>query len=290
MKKDFITYGPMSLRVRDLQVSTDFWENVIGLHVLDASESKVSLGIGEKTMIVLHSGAKMPFMNGYSGLYHVAVHVPQESDLALILKRLIELRWPTSPTDHIMSKAIYLQDPDGITIEITLETPERFDRYNMDQGNFEVIDSQGNVRGATEPLDIYEVLSTLEETDINTKLPENAFIGHVHVYVSDLKESYDFYKKLGFIDNLLSEEIGFADLSAGGIFKHRMAMNTWQSKGKGQADPDSAGMNSFTIEYASEEMLQKVLRSFDDVQEFEGKYRLIDPSGNVIFLTRRASF
>lgn len=281
--EDTITYGPIRLLVTDLQRSTAFWEQVIGLHVRSSADV-VELGTADATLVVLEEGAYSGFMAGYSGLYHVAIHVPTEPDFALILARLMSLGWSISPTDHIMSKAIYLMDPDGITIEITLETPERFDRYNMQDGRFQVIDAKGNVRGATEPLDTEPILALLHEPDLSQPLPDATRIGHVHMYVADLTKAYRFYEQLGFEDNLLSESIGFADLSAGGDFKHRMAMNTWQSKGAPQAPNGTAGMVYATIRYAEQDLLERVVKNLHDVERIGDAYRAHDPSGNVLRL------
>lgn len=286
MKNELISYEYVQLRVQDLKVSTEFWEKVIGLLVRSSSDSKVEIGTSEKTIIVLEAGATQPFKNGYSGLYHVAIHVPTEADLALLLRRFQAYNWPVSPTDHIMSKALYVQDPDGITIEITLETPGRFLKYAMDDRRFAVIDSEGNVRGASEQLDVEAVLKHLQTFDITKKLPKETFLGHVHLYVADLQKSYDFYKSLGFRENIIATELGFADLSAGGIFKHRIAMNTWQSYGMGQAPSTSAGMIEFAITYASNELLEKFLATYIDKDKDVTDNRITDPSGNLIVIRK----
>src|SRR5699024_3190544 len=83
------------------------------------------LGTTGETLVVLHPGARHAFLPRHSGLYHLAIHPPSATEFARILRNLVRARWRFSPVDHIMSQAIYLNDPDGITVEITLETPER---------------------------------------------------------------------------------------------------------------------------------------------------------------------
>lgn len=279
-----ITYDSIALQVTDLQKSVFFWTNVIGLHTRSEQDNVVEIGTNETTLVTLKDGATSQWQNGYSGLYHVAIHVPTEKAFASILAHLIELSWPISPTDHIMSKAIYLLDPDGITIEITLETPERFSHYNMQGGLFQVIDVDGNVRGATEPLDIRSILSKVQENTLFKHLPDETRVGHVHLYVPDLQESYNFYQSLGFQDNLLSVPIGFADLSAGGVFKHRMAMNTWQSLGAPQASAGTAGMEHFTLRYTSKELFDEVIATKKLREKNELGYKITDPAGNTLYL------
>lgn len=285
MPQDTITYGPVHLRVTNLDTTKQFWEEIIGLPLLSEEQGVAEFGTEKNTLVKAEATATTPFHTGYSGLYHLALHVPSELDFALILARLIHHRWPISPTDHIMSKAIYLTDPDGITIEITLETPERFSHYNMHSGKFQVIDATGAIRGATEALDVRPLLALLSQPDLTQPLPPETTIGHVHLYVPDLADSYDFYQGLGFVDNLISVPIGFADLSVGGIFPHRLAMNTWQSLGAPPAPEHMAGMKNFAVKLSTEKQLEKIRAAQDDIVAIDGGYRLQDPAGNSIILT-----
>lgn len=284
MNSELITFGPVHLEVTNRVQSTAFWKEIIGMQLRKEGES-IEFGTKDETLIVLHPVAKEPFQHGYSGLYHLAVHLPNEPEFARILSRLMLYRWPISPTDHIMSKAIYLEDPDGITIEITLETPERFKSYNTEGGRFEVIDSEGRTRGGSEALDVEEVLATLHDTDFIKPLPDDTKIGHVHLYVNDLTLSYDFYKKLGFSENLFSSVLRFGDLSAGGKFKHRIAMNTWQSLAAPQAPQGTAGMRHFTLKFHSKELLDKALKNVLEAKKQENGYLVEDPAGNRIFIS-----
>lgn len=285
MELDRIHYGAVCLVVTDLERAVGFWEKVIGLRVRAADEKRTEMGTEEKTLLVLEAGAVNGFRNGFSGLYHVAVHVPDEATFATVLRRLLACGMNISPVDHIMSKAIYVLEPDGITVEITLETPERFGRYAMDLGRFEVIDADGRVRGGTERLDVNAVLDAYEVGSIDEPLPNSIYVGHVHLYVPDLVESYPFYKRLGFEESLISVEIGFADLSAGGRFKHRIAMNTWQSLGAPQAPEGTAGMRYFTLELKGEEYTRVVGEV--DGEESERGYEVVDPGGSRVVLVKR---
>lgn len=277
--KETITYGAVHLQVTDLDQSKQFWTQTIGLKV--RKEAKlVELGTDNNTLVVLHPGAKTAFRNGFSGLYHLALHISTEPEFARVLQRLITKKQSISPTDHIMSKAIYLLDPDGITVEITLETPERFKGYASDKYGFAVIDSEGNYRGATERLDTQAVLATLPDNNLDQSVPNNTKVGHVHLYVNDLNTNYEFYNKLGFEDNYISRSLGFADLSAGGIFKHRIAMNTWMSLGSPQAPEDAAGMRYFELKINDKKLKDQVLQDLSTKHKDMQDNFFTDPSGN----------
>lgn len=283
VSQEIASFGPVHLTVTDGKQSTRFWQDVVGLSLLK-SGATLEFGSVNKTLIVLHPTASSKFKNGYSGLYHLAIHLSNAGDFARILFKLINSGWPISPTDHVMSKSIYLEDPDGITIEFTLETPERLGKFNLESGRFEVIDAQGHRRSATAPLDVEEALSALPN-NANSGIFDEAKIGHVHLYVGDLRAAFSYYKKLGFIENLFAENFGLADLSAGGQFKHRIAMNTWQGLGVPQAPQGTAGMEYFIINFDSKVRLQKAVASLTNPQKIDSGYLTHDPSGNALVLT-----
>lgn len=283
---EYATMGAVHLDVTDLQRSIGFWVDLIGLTVLSQSAGSAALGVGETPLVVLHGGAVRSFQPRYSGLYHLAIHLPDEPEFARILARLITNRYRISPTDHIMSKAIYLLDPDGITLEITLETPERVRRFALTGGMPDIIDSEGRSRGGAEPLDVREVLNTLADRNYLRLLPAGTKIGHVHLYVSDLEETFRFYRDdLGFIEHMHAPSMGMSDLFAGGTFPHRIAMNTWQSAGRPQAPAGTAGMRHFTITYGSPERLHAIAGTLRQVDAVDGGFVTRDPAGNTVFLT-----
>ena len=225
---EYATMGEVHLDVIDLDRSLRFWRDLIGLAVLSEHDGVARLGAGDRTLLVLRPGAQRPVQRGYAGLYHVAVHLPNEPEFARVLARLIVARHPISPTDHIMSKAIYLHDPDRIMLELTLETPERVRKYGWDEagGEPEIIDSEGRRRGGTEALDVEQVLNTLEDRDFNRPLPAGTKIGHVHLHVGDLAKAAEFYRdKLGFIENTNIPFFQMADLYAGGTFSLERALS-----------------------------------------------------------------
>lgn len=283
---DFITFGAVHLEVTDRNRSVDFWQNVIGMKLRKEEAGMIELGTDSQTLVVLYPVAKVPFQEGYSGLYHLAIHPPNEAEFASILARFIAKKIPISPTDHTGSKAIYLTDPDGITVEITLETPERMKGYYTERGRLEVMDSEGNIRRGNERLNIQEVLDKLPDDNIEKGLSDDTKIGHMHLYVSDIEASNAFYLKIGFQQNQYFPQFQMVDMNAGdGAFKHRIAFNTWQSKNRSQAPAGTAGMRHYILKFGTEERLQKAVLQFPDAVKQENGYLVSDPSGNKIILT-----
>ena len=119
------TLGPVRLAVTDRERALGIWRDVVGLDVLFEDEGAMSLGVDGKVLIVLEPGARQPVVQNTTGLYHVAIHVPTRADLAQLLVRALQRRVRVSPTDHLVSEAIYLWDFDGNGIDITFETPWR---------------------------------------------------------------------------------------------------------------------------------------------------------------------
>lgn len=284
--REVASFGAVELEVTDLPRSVAFWVEVIGLAVRSESPERVELGTAQETLVTLFPGARAVFQQRHSGLYHLAIHPPTEPDFARILLRLIRAGWGISPTDHVMSKAIYLLDPDGITVEITLETPERMREFVVTDRYFHIIDANGDQRSGRDPLDVRAVLETLPDDDTTRSVPVGTRIGHVHLYVGDLSAAFEFYASLGFNKATWAPQIRMGDLGAGGHFNHRIAVNTWQGEGAPQSPEGTARMRRFAIRLDTHERLDHFLGTVDGIRETEGGYLVSDPSGNRIELAR----
>ena len=241
---------------------------------------------------MLHPGATRGTLRGHAGVYHVAIHLPNEEEFARVLARLAVARVPQAPTDHIFSKATYLSDPDGIQLELTLETPERMAGIEIGPASIVIRDSDGRVRGMTEPLDVDEVLSHLSDGELDRPLPSATRIGHVHLHVSDLEAAHRFYRDvIGFHEHTFVPGIGFADLGAGGRFPHRLAINVWQGEGAQQAPPGTAGLRHFELVVEDDEALALVAARLE-AEGVEhglggGELSTRDPAGNAVRLGAR---
>ncbi|HWT92657.1 MAG TPA: VOC family protein [Solirubrobacteraceae bacterium] len=282
---ELATFGAVHLDVTDAARSLAFWRDLVGLQDLGQDvDGGLRLGTEEQTLLVLHPGAISPARRGHAGLYHLAIHLPTEAEFARVLARLFAHRTFMSPTDHVFSKAIYLDDPDHLGLEFTLETPERLRSMRITPRGPEVIDASGRRRSGRDPLDVQEVLGHLPDSDIERPLPAGTKIGHMHLHVGEIRASHAFYRDaLGFID---ANDFGSGvDLHAGGSFKHRMALNTWQGVGVSQPPAGTAGLRHFTIRFDTPERLAAALERVEGATPHGDGHLVRDPAGNAMILT-----
>jgi len=285
MATEFITFGTVHLDIRNIEQSLTFWQHLVGLNRLDVTDGLAALGVDGTPLVVLHQSATRPVQRGYSGLFHLAIHLPNEPQLARVLARLGTSGHRFGTTDHIVAKSIYLNDPDGIGLEIAFEAPERVRSYRWDEGSDGplVIDAQGRIRRGVEPLSVEEVLSKLPDNDIMRPLPSGTSVGHLHLQVGALEPSYRFYRDgIGLIPNLYAPWSGYGDLGAGGRVAHRIALNTWQGAGVPPRPFGMAGMRSFTMRFQSPERLRDAVGRISSAESRNGEYLARDPDANVI--------
>ncbi len=281
---EFVAFGAVHLDVTAAERSLAFWRDRVGLQLRAEANGALHLGTDEETLLVLHPGATAPARRGHAGLYHLAIHLPNEGEFARVLARLFARRTSMSPTDHVFSKAIYLDDPDGIGLEFTLETPERLRSVRMTPTGPEVIDASGRKRSGRDPLDVREVLSHLPDRDLDRPLPVGTKIGHIHLHVGDIAANHRFYgDTLGFIE---ANDFGSGvDFHANGRFKHRMAINVWQGVGVTQPPAGTAGLRHFTIRFDTSERLQDALDRVASAEPHPDGHLVRDPAGNAMVLT-----
>mgnify|MGYP003668300531 FL=1 len=273
---ELFSYGAIELQVTNPDRATTFWTDNLGLVVRDQHDG-VALGTQQQTLVVLRAGAQIPAQGGHTGLYHVAIGVPDQGEFSRLLTRLLYRRVRISLVDHLMSKAIYLQDPDGIGIEIAFETPERFGRFGTSTNKFELFDAYGNPHSAREPLHAGHELS-LRKGDIDRPIADGATIAHLHFTVADLQAAIEFYAGLGFAPNLHLPQMGFADLGAGGSYTHRIALNTWQGTDIPPAPTKSARLTGYTLR-AVEPRLVAQAATLSGADILPDGIQMIDPSG-----------
>jgi catechol 2,3-dioxygenase len=279
-----LAHGAVHLDVTDLPRALAFWRDLLGLTDLGEADGVARLGAGGRELIVLHAGAARGPQRGHSGLYHVALHLPDEREFARVLARLGAARYPQAPTDHIFSKASYLDDPDGIGLELTLETVDRVAEMSVRGSEFLIVDRDGRRRRPVEPLDTEEVLSHLGDATLDAPLPAATKVGHVHLHVADLDAANAFYRdQLGFAEHTFLL-LGMADLHTGGRFPHRLALNVWQGKGAPQPPAGTAGLRHFTIVARDDAGLAATLSRLEAAGveiESEGDAHFArDPAGN----------
>lgn len=278
--------GVIRIAVTNAEEALPIWRDVVGLAVLEQSEAEIHLGIGKDVLIVLELGASRRVVPQTTGLYHVAIHVPERLDLARFVVRAIEANVRIAPTDHLVTEAIYLWDRDGNGIEMTFETPWRGTLADPTSNDGVYgITTEGKPHSGREAIDLDDLLKEVE-TDSNPRaaLPEGTRIGHVHVHVNDLDVAMHFYRDLiGFGGLFILREWGLGDVGLD-YMPHTIAFNIWAGAEAKPAPEGAAGLRWFTIvvpDVATRDAMRARLVAGDVVvTDLDGAFEVKDPSGN----------
>ncbi|SEK35699.1 VOC family protein [Pacificibacter marinus] len=270
---DRLSWGVVELQVTNLDRAIAFWTNALGLIVRDNQVSGAALGTQDKTLFILHAGAKTPVAAPYTGMYHVAIGVSSQVEFSRTLARLIHLKVQVGPTDHLLAKSLYLHDPDGLEIEITYETPERFSHFgDMNQG-LTLYDVDGNTHSGRGPLDVKSELAHAAGVDPMAPLADDSYLAHLHFKVAALEPALDWFETLGFKRHLTLDNWGFADMGAGAPNTHRLAMNIWAGPNNPPMPQDMAGLVRYELFTHGEVLASPHLRQDGDA------LRGTDPTG-----------
>src|SRR5690554_1310551 len=185
--------GPTHIAVTGPARALAIWRDVVRLTVIEQTADRLILGAGDERLVVLETGAAGPVTPHTIGLYHVAVHVPTRKDFARTLNRALAAGVRVSPTDHLVSEALYLWDLDGNGIEITYETPWRGTLGDPDKGETYAVTTDGKPHSGRDPIDMQGLLAELGlQPELAATMPAGTRIGHVHVHVNDLRQAMDF--------------------------------------------------------------------------------------------------
>jgi catechol 2,3-dioxygenase len=281
--------GPVHLAVTDRSKALAVWQDVVGLELIEEQGNALHMGAGGKTLIVLETGATRPVVPRTIGLYHVAIHVPARIDLAQMAVRALKRNVRISPTDHLVSEAIYLWDLDGNGIEITFETPWRGTLGDPDKGETYAVTSEGKPHSGREPIDLDGLLAELGPSPvISARMPAGTRIGHVHVHVADLDRAMDFYRDvLGFAGFLLIRSFGMGDVGLN-YMPHTLAFNIWSGPNAALPPAGAAGLRWFTIVLPDAESLgalkERLERAGARLEVVGNDFETQDPFGNRIRL------
>jgi catechol 2,3-dioxygenase len=276
--------GPVHIAVRDKAQALSIWQDVVGLSLISESANTVKLGAGGTVLIVLETGALRPAAPRTIGLYHVAIHVPTRPDLAQLVVRAIQRGVRISPTDHLVSEAVYLWDLDGNGIEMTFETPWRGRLGDPDRGAYAVT-NDGKAHSGREAIDLDDLLGDLGENPVlQPRLPAGTRIGHVHLHVNDLHMGMDFYRDvIGFGGLFLIKTFGMGDVGLD-YMPHTIAFNIWAGPNAGLPPAGTAGLRWFTIVVPSSEALAGVTERLAarriETAAVENGVETRDPFGN----------
>jgi catechol 2,3-dioxygenase len=275
--------GPVELSVADLERSLDYWQRTVGLRLLERENGAASLGTDTELVSLTEEPGAQPDL-GHTGLFHVALLVPDRPSLARWLAHAaregVQL---TGLSDHAVSEAIYMRDPDHHGIEIYADRPRTL--------------WEGEVSRlmTTLPIDVDDLLAELDDPAAEPfeGLPDGTAVGHVHLRVADIPAAVDFYNRVLGFDVMAQAGPAAAFLSAGG-YHHHVGANTWESRGASPAPPGSATLRHATIVVPDAAELDRVVgRVADDGQEPEphsaggagGGVLVRDPSQNALLLT-----
>jgi len=267
--------GVVHLTVRDLDRVAAFYQDSIGLTAHRREPTVAWLGAGDQELLALWESENAKRVGGTTGLYHLAILLPSRAELGASLRRLIANHTRLhGASDHGVSEALYLSDPEGNGIEIYR------DRLKADWPRV-----GGEIAMTSDPIDLDALAAEPGGRDDRLIAP-GTVIGHVHLRVSDVAEAERFYAEaLGFDVVARYESATF--LSAGG-YHHHIGLNAWETRGAPAAPRGSAGLRQFELrlpdQAARDDVLDRVLGAGYEVDQDDGSPRVQDPSGNRIVL------
>ena len=219
--------GAVRLQVADLQRSLDYYARVLGLRAIDRTADTAALGPhGEARVLVrLEQRAGARPARGELGLYHFAVLLPERAALGRFAAHLQRLGVRAGMSDHLVSEAFYLTDPDGLGIEVYADRPRDSWRH-----------AGRELAMVSDPLDVRGVIAAGGTAEW-TGMPDGTTMGHIHLHVGDLRQAEAYYHAVLGFDKMAWSYPGALFLAAGG-YHHHLGTNTW-SRGPAAA-PDQA--------------------------------------------------
>ena len=270
--------GTVHLTVSDLERSLGYYRYAIGLEVLEERAERASLGAGSTELLVLVEEPGAQPSTGHTGLYHFALLVPSRIELARWLAHAARERVPlVGLSDHFVSEAIYLSDPDRHGIEIYADRSR------------ELWEGLVGTRLTTMPLDTENLLGELGDPASATfdGLPDGTVMGHVHLKVAAIPETIAFYRDVLGFGLMATYGSQAAFLSAGG-YHHHLGANTWESAGAPPPPDGSAALRHATIVLPSPEerdgLVSRLEAGGTTVEEAPEGPLVRDPSGNRLVL------
>ncbi|HRQ37879.1 MAG TPA: VOC family protein [Chloroflexota bacterium] len=277
--------GAVYLTVSDFGRSLPYYQHNIGLQLHRQEGRMAYLGAGGRDLLVLHELPAATHPRRTTGLYHFAILVPSRLELARTLKNLIDTETHIDgASDHLVSEALYLSDPDGNGIEIY-----------RDRHRHEWPVLNGQIQMDTKQFDVESVLSELHGRDLTRDytwggLHADTTIGHIHLHVSHLAEAEAFYTQVLGFDLIMRYGPSAAFVSAGG-YHHHIGLNTWAGVGAPPPPPGSVGLDWYEILLPDEEALAatavRLQNAHIPTEQSENGLFLRDPAQNGIVLRIR---
>jgi catechol 2,3-dioxygenase len=270
------TLGPVHLQVADLIRSLQYYTDVLGLRPVQRTGGAATLAAQRDptSLVVLkeHPGAVPSPRRGRLGLYHYAILLPDRASLGRFVSHLDRLGVRVGASDHLVSEALYLTDPDGLGIEVYADRPRNGWRLQ-----------DGELAMATDPLDLDDLVRAAGGEPW-TGMPPGARVGHVHLHVGDLARAAAFYEALG-LEATVRGYPGALFLSAGG-YHHHLGLNIWAGPAALPARPGDAQLLEWTIIVPNNEDAASAARRVEGsgfaVTPTPEGWVLTDPWGTVV--------
>jgi catechol 2,3-dioxygenase len=269
--------GAVHLTVAELDRSVAYYEHALGLRVHSREGARAALGTGGEDLLVLHEEPGARPADGLCGLYHFALLVPERTDLARWLLHVARERVPlVGLSDHFVSEAIYLSDPDHHGIEVYWDRPR------------EVWEGQVGQRLTTMPLDTDALLGTIGDPGSATfdGLAQGTVMGHVHLRVADIPPTVAFYRDV--LGLAMMASLGSAAFLSAGGYHHHVGANVWESRGAPPAPEGTARLRHATIVLPTEDDRDELAGRLETAgvtpEPADGGLLVRDPSGNGLLL------
>ena len=240
--------GYVALNVSNLDLQSQYYQQVLGLSVIHQEESVIDLGVGKTVLVRLIKTEELVDGAGSYGLYHLAILLPSREDLAQIFKHFVDNAVPLiGASDHDYSEAIYLEDTEGNGIEIYRDRPV----FEWD------IREDGRIIGTTEVMDaegLYRLATPLESP---YKMPEGSRMGHVHLSVRKSGVSSEFYQNVLQVQDKFS--VRSASWLASGNYHHHLAVNEWSGQNLTTRTEGMRGLAYYTVIFEDEQLYQDTI-------------------------------
>lgn len=234
---DDLRLGPVTLTISNLDRSVKFYTQILGFENLSQTENTAELGAaGVKLLTLIEKEGAQRQPRFSTGLYHIAVLLPTRADLARLVIYLTQTRYPLAGySDHWVSEAFYLNDPDGNGLELYRDRP---------RSEWPVMD--GVVQMGSDAINFEEFFAEAQQENRQyTGLPAGTVIGHMHLKVGDADAARNFYRDVIGFDQIAFFP-GAAFVSAGG-YHHHLGMNAWESRGAATPPENAVGLKEWTI-------------------------------------------
>lgn len=270
--------GAVRLAVRDLDGAVGFYTRAMGLEPLPSDGRVARLGAGGRAIVELEASPDArPAPRAASGLFHLAVLVPDRPALATAVRRVSEAGWAfTGASDHLVSEALYLNDPEGNGIEIYRDRPR-----------VEWPRTDGVLQMDTLALDIDAVMAELPAGLVDPRVPADTTLGHVHLKVDSLDAARRFHVGVIGFDVMVETYPGALFIAADG-YHHHVGLNTWMSRMP--AEPGALGLRHYEIVVPDEARRASIAaRAADAGIAPDADGALADPAGNRVLIVAAGS-